>query len=147
MLSARMNDLVRRLVLVAAAFSLTACVPEAVGPSRSSSSPGIVTPSPARTGPTPSPSFVPPTPTPMPSFLTYRVKRGDSLTSIARQFGTSGRSIAFWNRARYPSLDPDSPSYSPNRIEVGWTLVLIPGVKLNEDDLPEPTSTPSSSPT
>jgi hypothetical protein len=141
-----MNDSVRRLVLLAAAFAVVACVPEALGPSRASGSPGIVTPSPAPTGPTPSPSFVPPTPTPMPTFLAYRVARGDNLTSIARQFRTSGRSIAFWNRGTYPSLDPDSATYAPNRIEVGWTLVLIPGVKITDDDLPEPTETLGPSP-
>jgi hypothetical protein len=70
------------------------------------------------------------------------VTAGESLTSIARLFGTTARSIAYWNRDRYPSLDPDSPAYDPNRIEVGWTLWLIPTEVVDEDELPEPTPTP-----
>ena len=83
-----------------------------------------------------------PTPTPMPSFTSYVVKPGDSLTSIGRRFKTTGRSIAFWNRATYPSLDPDSSRYSPNSIKVGWTLLLIPGVLYDENAGPEPTDVP-----
>lgn len=78
----------------------------------------------------------------MPTFLIYTVVRGDNLVAIGRRFKTTGRSIAYWNRATYPSLDPDSPKYSPNRIEVGWKLAIIPGVEVNPDDLPEPTETP-----
>ncbi len=58
------------------------------------------------------------------------------MTSIALAHGTTARSIAFWNRAAYPSLDPDSPGYAPNRIEAGWVLLLIPDVELDPDDLP-----------
>lgn len=78
------------------------------------------------TGPTPRPSFVPPTPTPAPTFLVHVVAAGESLTTIARLYGTTPRSIAFWNRATYPSLDPESPGYSPNLLKVGWTLQIIP---------------------
>ena len=78
----------------------------------------------------------------MPTFMVYVVKRGDSLYTIAHRFGTKGRSIAFWNRASYPSLDPESSRYSPNSIQVGWTLVLIPGIKFDEDSLPAATPTP-----
>jgi len=141
-----MNARARSLLgLILATAVGGACLPEAIGPSRpsaTSSAAVIASPSFGPTGPTPSPSFVPPTPTPMPSFVVYTVARGDSLTSIARRFKTTGRSIAFWNRATYPSLDPDSSKYAPNRIKVGWKLSLIPGVKLNEDDLPEPSASP-----
>ena len=95
-------------------------------------------------GPSASPSFVRPTPTPLPSFIAYVVKRGDNLTSIARHFSTTPRSIAYWNRAAYPSLDPDSPSYRPGLIEVGWTLVLLPGEVVDEDELE--TQAPSTAP-
>ena len=131
------------LPLAFLAMLLVGCLPETVGPPRSNgpSVPGAATTAtPGPTGPTPRPSFVPPTPTPMPTFFIYTVVRGDNLVSIARRFRTTGRSIAYWNRATYPSLDPDSPTYSPNRIEVGWTLALIPGVEVNPDDLPEPTA-------
>ena len=80
----------------------------------------------------------------------YVVQNGDTLTSIAREQGTTARSIAFWNRQRYPSLDPDSPRYAPNRIEIGWELLLVPNVELDPEDLPDPspseTASPSTSP-
>ena len=84
-------------------------------------------------GPTPTPSFVPPTPTPAPTFLVVTVKKGDSLNTIAHQFGTTARSIAFWNRTTYPSLDPESPSYKPGLLQPGWTLQLIPNLVYDED--------------
>jgi nucleoid-associated protein YgaU len=82
----------------------------------------------------------------MPTFMAYVVKRGDSLYTIAHRFGTKGRSIAFWNRATYPSLDPESSRYSPNSIQVGWTLVLIPGVLFDENAVPEASDAPIPSP-
>ena len=117
-----------------------ACVPQPVG--RASGEPGTSSaPSPAATatptavpsGPTPPPSFVRPTPTPLPTFASYVVKSGDTLTSIATAHGTTARSLAFWNRDRYPSLDPDAPSYDPNRIAIGWVLLLIPDTEIDED--------------
>jgi peptidoglycan/xylan/chitin deacetylase (PgdA/CDA1 family) len=97
---------------------------------------------------TPSPSFVRPTLSPPPSFASYVVARGDTLTSIARRFDTTARSIAFWNRVTYPTLDPESKEYNPNRIQVGWMLALIPGSVFDEDELPtpSPTVTPAQSP-
>jgi hypothetical protein len=59
------------------------------------------------------PSFTYPTPTPLPTFLVYTVRSGDTLTSIAREQGTTARSIAFWNRQRYPSLDPRFAALRP----------------------------------
>jgi peptidoglycan/xylan/chitin deacetylase (PgdA/CDA1 family) len=70
------------------------------------------------------------------------VVKGDSLLSIARRFNTSARSIAFWNRDTYPSLDPDSKNYSPNNIQVGWRLRLQPGVTIDETTQPTPKATP-----
>ncbi len=75
-----------------------------------------------------------PTPTPLPTFLNYVVKSGDSLTSIAKAHGTTARSIAFWNRTRHPSLDPDSPDYAPDRIAIGWILQLVPHIEIDEDE-------------
>ena len=127
------------VLVVVAVLAATGCVPQAARsvPATAAGHPSnAATPGP--TGPTPSPSFVPPTPTPMPTFLVYTVVRGDTLLTIGRRFGTTGRSIAFWNRTTYPSLDPDSPRYAPNSIRVGWTLVLIPNAVVNEDDLEEP---------
>ena len=94
-------------------------------------------------GPTPRPSFVAPTPTPAPTFAAYTVRTGDTLISIARVFRTSARSIAYWNRVTYPSLDPDSAGYRPNRLEIGWRLFLIPGLILADDEAPpDPTEQP-----
>jgi spore germination protein YaaH len=98
--------------------------------------------------PSGSPAFVRPTPRPSPTFLVYEVRAGDTLTSIARQFGTTARSIAYWNRSRYPSLDPDSPAYQPGLIETGWLLQLIPTAVVDEDELPElmPEASPGATP-
>jgi nucleoid-associated protein YgaU len=98
---------------------------------------------PGPSGPSFLPSFTRPTPTPLPTFLAYTVRPGDTLTSIATRFETTARSIAFWNRALHPSLDPDSPIYQPDRIAAGWTLLLVPGVELDPEDLPEESATRS----
>ena len=129
----------RVVVLSVAAALLGACVPQPVGRATasigaSSGLPASAIPAPVATGPTPSPSFVRPTPTPLPTFLSYVVKSGDTLTSIAKAHGTTARSIAFWNRAIHPSLDPDSPEYEPDRIAIGWVLLLVPGTEIDEDE-------------
>jgi nucleoid-associated protein YgaU len=138
-------------VLLALAAIVAGCLPSSAGPASSaaaSSVPAAETPTstPSPSGPSPSPSFVRPTPTPMPTFMVYIVKRGDSLNTIAHRFGTKARSIAFWNRASYPSLDPESSRYSPNSIQVGWTLVVIPGVLFDENAVPDGTNAPVPSP-
>src|SRR3972149_3229597 len=74
--------------------------------------------------PPPPPPFVRPTPTPLPTFTSYTVRQGDSLNSIADDFATTARSLAWWNRGTYPNLDPQSADYDPNHIEPGWVLVL-----------------------
>jgi len=93
------------------------------------------TPSPAPS-PTPAPTPTPvptATPRPAPTPIDYLVQAGDNLFSLARRFSTTARSIAFWNRATYPSLDPESPKYDPNRIEIGWRLVITPGAVFDEN--------------
>ena len=126
---------------LALVIGLAACAstPDAASPA----TPGPPSLSP-EAGPDATPSFERPTPNPSPTFLVHAVRAGESLTSIARLLGTTARSIAFWNRDRYPSLDPDSATYAPDRIEVGWTLLLIPTEVVNEDELPDPTPTPSA---
>ena len=123
---------------------LAGCIPSAgrsgsPAAGASSASPPAV---PQPTGPTPIPTFVRPTPTPAPTFRVYVVKAGDNLNTIAHQFGTTGRSIAYWNRGTYPSLDPEAPDYKPNLVRIGWTLVLIPNSVVDEQTLPEPTPNP-----
>ncbi len=118
--------------------------------------PATVSPSPPPASePAPSPSAVLASPTPTSSGqtfvpgipLTYVVVRGDTLSSIARRFSTDVRSISYWNRDRYPSLDPDSPDYNPNVIVPGWELTIIPGVILSDDEIPTPRPTRTPSPT
>ena len=94
------------------------------------------------------PSFVLPSPAPSPTFFAYAVIAGDTLEGIARRYGTTGRSIAYWNRATYPSLNPDAPAYRPDQIQVGWVLVLIPGETVDASELPTapPSSRPSPTP-
>ncbi|MBF8289071.1 MAG: LysM peptidoglycan-binding protein [Chloroflexi bacterium] len=98
--------------------------------------------------PSPMPSFIRPTPTPGPTFTTYVVRAGDNLNSIARAFGTTPRSLAWWNRGSYASLDPETESYDPNHIEPGWVFVLIPGVVVDDANPPSPSpGVPTSEPT
>ena len=90
------------------------------------------------------PTFARPTPSPSATFTSYVVRQGDTLNSIAKQFATTARSIAWWNRGTYPSLDPESESYDPDRLETGWTLVLIPGIEVDDTNPPTPSPGPSS---
>lgn len=123
-------------LLLSSAIALSACLP----PRASGGLPGTAEPgqsaTPSRTGPlgpTLTPSFVPPTPTPAPTFFVVTVARGDSLNTIAHKYGTTARSIAFWNRTTYPSLDPESDQYKPGLLQVGWTLYLLPDLVIDED--------------
>ena len=151
MAAMRIRSSQKNATAILVAVVVAACIPgtfgrpgaTAVGPT---SSPPVAaaTSVPSTAGPSVRPSFVRPTPTPQPTFLAYVVKRGDTLTSIARAHRTTARSIAFWNRIQHPSLDPDSPSYSPNRIEVGWILLIVPDMELDPEDLQPQESTPAS---
>jgi nucleoid-associated protein YgaU len=141
-----------RLVIAcaAAAVVLGGCLPSGTrgGPLVTPATPGAPTASasPAPSGPTPIPTIVAPTPTPAPTFFVYTVVRGDSLNSIAHQFKTTARSIAFWNRSTYPSLDPEGAHYRPDLLEVGWTLFLLPNEVVDEQELPEPSDASESDP-
>lgn len=104
---------------------------------------------PSTATPTPRRTVSLPQATPLPSFAVYTVRSGDTLLAIARRFRTTPLSLSYWNRDRYPSLDPDATTYRPNLIEVGWRLRVIAGVEADpEDFLPEPSGSPiaSSSP-
>ncbi len=131
--------LVGTLVLVAAC-DLAELAPPTSGPSDAAVGSAMTSPSSP-----PSPSFVRPTPTPLPTFVVYVVRSGDTLSSIAKAFGTKAQSVAYWNRATYPSLDPESSRYDPNTIKVGWALNLIPNAEVDPEDLP-PARTPSPTP-
>jgi hypothetical protein len=125
--------------ILAIAVLAVACVPEPANrANRSQVAAATPTPIPTPAGPTPTPSFVRPTPTPQPTFFVYTVVSGDNLGSIAKRYGTSPRSLAYWNRVTYPSLDPDSATYKPNYLVVGWTLRLIPNAEVDPENLPPP---------
>ncbi len=112
------------LVVVACLVAIAGCLPASVRPTPTPAS----TPGPTATpAPAPTASPAPPTPTPGPTFLLYTVVRGDTLVGIGRRFGTTGRSIAYWNRAAYPSLDPESSAYRPDLLQAGWVLQVLPG--------------------
>ena len=135
---ARLGGLVVVSGIIATVGGAAACTAR---PSVPPSAEGASSPSPSLSSV--APSFVRPTPNPSPTFLVHEVHAGETLTSIARLYGTTARSIAYWNRATYPSLDPDSSDYDPDRVVVGWLLRLIPTEVVDEDELPEPTDSPS----
>jgi len=99
---------------------------------------GVFTPSPSA-----SPSVsqtAPPTATATASPVTgttYTVHAGDTLSSIARAFGTTVEQLRAWNVESYPSL-----ATNPNVIEPGWTLLVseTPGVT----PLPTPSPAPAT---
>jgi hypothetical protein len=130
--------------VLAATLLVAACVPEPAGRATPSEGAARVTPTPIVTpaGPTPTPSFVRPTPTPQPTFFVYAVVAGDNLGAIAKRYGTTARSIAYWNRLTYPTLDPDSEGYRPDYLVVGWTLRLIPNTAVDPENLPPGPPTP-----
>ncbi len=144
--SQRRADIGSLTLLLILAIALVGCIQSvarggSLSPldgSGASGSGSVASIAPGPTGPTPVPSFVRPTPTPAPTFLLYVVKAGDNLDRIAHQFGTTGRSIAYWNRGRYPTLDPEASGYRPNLVKIGWTLVLIPKVIVDEQTLDQP---------
>ena len=137
----------RALVALALVIAVGACLPTEVRPSPSGSGPATAGPTPSRSAaPSPNPTPARLTPSPEPTFVVHTVRPGDTLLGIGRRYGTSGRSIAYWNRDRYPSLDPDAPGYDPNRIEVGWALRVLPGQEyVPPDETPRPSVTPQPS--
>jgi hypothetical protein len=110
-----------------------------------SHAPGVsATPRPTPTPVPPEATFARPTPSPEPTFLGYTVTAHDTLSSIATRFHTTARSIAWWNRGTYPTLDPESPGYRPSRIEVGWVLAILPGAVVDENNPPTPSPAPAT---
>jgi len=125
----------RRLsAAVAAIVMLSAC---AQSPSPSGSL-DVATPTPAPTA-TPfatTDASVPALASPSPAGTTYVVQPGDTLSSIARTYGTNVAQLQAWNAEAYPSLVT-----APNLLEAGWILVVAgdPGIT----PLPTPAVTPA----
>jgi peptidoglycan/xylan/chitin deacetylase (PgdA/CDA1 family) len=51
--------------------------------------------------------------------VTYTVQPGDTLSSIARDWGTTVAQLQAWNGEAYPSLISD-----PNALQAGWELIV-----------------------
>jgi hypothetical protein len=97
---------------------------------------------PSATAPAGAPTFVRPTPSPLPTFSSHVVRSGETLTSIAKSLRTTARSLAWWNRGAYPTLDPQSAAYDPNHLQLGWILVALPGTVVDENNPPTPSPSP-----
>jgi peptidoglycan/xylan/chitin deacetylase (PgdA/CDA1 family) len=133
----------RRLAAgLAATLLLAACAP-AVSPSPSARESASAIPSLVET---PSGTILPsevessqpnPSPSASQSGTTYTVRAGDSLSSIARAWGTTVQQLQFWNASSHPSLLTD-----PNTLLVGWILK----VAADPGTTPVPTI-PTASPT
>ena len=133
------------LVTVLVALVALALVSGLLAGAGPSPSPAVASPTiPGTPAASLAPTFGYPTPSPEPTFTAYTVRPGDTLTSIATTFRTTARSIAWWNRGTYPTLDPGSPGYDPNDIKPGWVLVLIPGAVVDEENPPSPSPAPST---
>ncbi|MGZ8563606.1 MAG: polysaccharide deacetylase family protein [Candidatus Limnocylindria bacterium] len=65
------------------------------------------------------------------------MRAGDTLSSIARAFGTTVGQLQAWNSGRYPSL-----ATNPNVIEPGW--VLIVSGDPNVTPIPTPSPAPAT---
>ena len=132
------------LVVLLASLSLLAVASGLLGTPGATTGPSQLAEATATPSPTATvmPTLGYPTPSPEPTFASYLVQQGNSLTSIARAFRTTARSIAWWNRGTYPSLDPESPAYSPNAIKPGWVLAILPGMTVDEENPPSPSPAP-----
>jgi peptidoglycan/xylan/chitin deacetylase (PgdA/CDA1 family) len=85
-------------------------------------------------------------PTPAATAVVYTVVAGDSLSLIAGRFGTTWQSLVFWNRDRYPGLNPGLAAYDPNRLTPGWQLVVSRGVVVEYDPALPPAPPPTAAP-
>ena len=113
----------RHLAVGVALFVLlTACAP-AISPTPAATGSGSHSPSASVIPSSSSSPQASPTLTPSPSEpiigTTYTVRGGDTLSSIARAWGTSVAQLQAWNADAYPSL-----LTNPNILEAGWILVV-----------------------
>lgn len=136
-----------RPVLVAlaaiAAAALGACAVPPASPTPAVTPAAVATPAALPSTFVPTRPFAP-TPMPTPAFSIRIVREGDTLIGLAGELETTPESLAYWNRSRYPSLDPDSPDYRPDRIEVGWQLLFLPGAVVDPEDLPPAAQPPDA---
>lgn len=82
------------------------------------------------------------TPSPTAVGVTYTVRPGDTLSSIARAWGTTVQQLQAWNADRYPSLATD-----PNTLQSGWVLIVSGDPSTTPQPTASPTAVPTPSPT
>ena len=131
----------RRLAAGVAVVLLTSACAPAVSPSPSalataSRQPSSSASASASGSPVESESLAP-SPSGPAGGTTYTVRSGDTLSSIARAWGTSVAQLQAWNANAYPSLLTD-----PNTLQAGWILIVAgdPGTT------PLPTLAPTPAP-
>jgi len=134
--------------LLASVLLVAAC--QLATPTASPAPTEVATTSPTATASPPASAVSSPSPSPSPNesaFVSHSVVAGDTLFGIARAYDSTWQSIVFWNKDRYASLDPDDPSYDPGRIEIGWVLLVQPGVVVQYEPGPGATARPTAEPT
>jgi peptidoglycan/xylan/chitin deacetylase (PgdA/CDA1 family) len=135
----------RSAALLLLALLLAACGQSSPSPGAASATPSASaepTPEATPTGqPTPTP---PQTGQPSPSSVAtvYTVRAGDTLSSIARAWGTSVAQLQAWNADRYPSL-----ADNPNVVEPGWELIVSGDPDATPRPTPVATPVPTAKPT
>jgi peptidoglycan/xylan/chitin deacetylase (PgdA/CDA1 family)/LysM repeat protein len=126
---------------VAVLLLITACAPAVSPTPGASGSAGQQPSSSAAPSGSSSPDASPsngPSPSEPTSGTTYTVQGGDTLSSIARAWGTTVAQLQAWNATAHPSLVTD-----PNTLQAGWILIVAgdPGTT------PLPTVAPTAAPT
>jgi len=138
-----MRPIARLPILLALLVAASACSTPPASPGPTALPPGGETFTPE---PNPSPSEAPASPSVDPSAspgetpvsgTQYTVKAGDSLSAIARAFGTTTGQLQAWNAGRYPTL-----ANNPNVIEPGWVLIVSGDPHVTP--LPTPTPPPAT---
>ena len=97
---------------------LVACGSPQASSDQPTASPPSSTPS-ASEPPSPTGGSSDATPSPSAGVTLYTVQRGDTLSSIARDWGATVPQLQAWNGERYPSLATD-----PDTLQAGWELIV-----------------------
>ena len=137
----RLRPLIVALLLV---LLLAACGNSVPEPSRATPGASVDASQPASPSATPSSGETPssetpngePTPSQTPEGTTATVQAGETLSSIARAWGTTVVQLQTWNAERYPSLVSD-----PDTLQAGWVLIVAGDP--NATPVPTPIATPT----
>ncbi|MDH4333723.1 MAG: polysaccharide deacetylase family protein [Chloroflexota bacterium] len=115
----RVRALLALVLTVAACSTTPSPSPSASGSGSASGRPSATATPFGTTSPT---DTVAPTASPSPAGVSYVVRAGDTLSSIARAWGTTVQQLQSWNAGEYPSLAGD-----PNTLHAGWVLIVSGG--------------------